>query len=207
MNHGNSKKQTKTWHMVLMEHETHKNTKLPNRSPEPAVTKTQLSLGRKGRRRIWSWSQLTSSVSSEPQFTTHSWGVKLSPRTQITPHHKQQHITTHYCFLYLLSHTSAVSFSSLSKPLLLIKLLIRNHANDPKTKSVSVGVILCKCAKLVLKNATRREKLFKGCQPSSSALSSSSIPSWEKRQRGGRQERIRVSITELVHWKQHGKKD
>ena len=46
----------------------------------------------------------------------------------------------------------------------------------------------------------------KGCQPSSSPLSSSSTPSWERRQRGRRERGIRVRIRGLLHCRQHGKK-
>ncbi len=82
-------------------------------------------------------------------------------------------------------------FSALSNLSLLINLLIRNYANDPKTERKRVRQWRCWCVCTVTSLSPKkphRDKLFKGCQRSSSRLSSSSTPSWEKRQRGGREE-------------------
>lgn len=186
--------------MVLMEEKkkTHTHTELPNRSPELAVTKTQLSLGRKRRRRIWRFktvftqnelSSLYVSLSWTDQqrqlecqiITSHTFfqgAHRFSP--SLTPIHRET-----LAILSLLTHTSYL-FSSLSKPPLPINLLIRNYANDPKTERKSVRqvwvllYVYVFCAELVLKKKKKiqpAEKISSKAVNPAPLLSSSSIPS------------------------------
>lgn len=199
---------------------------LPNRSPELAVTKTQLSLGRK-RRRIWRFrvmftvdlSSLYASLSRTDQHRQLGCQIIIS-HTFLGEAHRSLCISYKHNYFRTLSHSLSVNsqicppylFLSLSKSLSLThNFLIRNYANDPKTerKGVRQCGFYSTCTVLSLsqnKIQPTEKSSSKGCQPSSSPLSSSSTPSWERRQRGRRERGIRVRIRGLLHCRQHGKK-
>lgn len=78
-------------------------------------------------------------------------------------------------------------FLSLSN-LVLINMLIRNYANDPKTRRVCVCLCVSVCmgaVQLFNKFEPAEKKLFKVCRASIKLLSSSSTSSERRRQGGG----------------------
>lgn len=198
---------------------------LPNRSPELAVTKTQLSLGRK-RRRIWRF-RVMFTVDLSSLYASLTWTEKHRQLgCQIIISHTflgEAHRSLCISYKQILQNTISLSVNSqicppylflyLSKSLSLThNFLIRNYANDPKTDRKSVSQCGCYSTCTVLSLSQNKiqpteKSSSKGCQPSSSPLSSSSTPSWERRQRGRRERGIRVRIRGLLHWRQHGKKD
>lgn len=225
----NQQKRTCKWTMVTQatnQDLTHgsdgaKNTqkhKLPNMSPELAVTKTQLSLGRKRRRKIWRFRVLFT-VDLSSFSASHSWtdqGRQLGcqiitsqtlfgeTHRSLFMSHEHQYMEHFLSFSVLFSHQSSVSiFVPFQTLPLLINLLIRNYANDLKTKRTSVrqyGVSVRVLWRVCPKKIQPAEK--SSSKTVSPAPLVSHLPPLPL-ERGDREEeerRIRVRIRGLLHW-------
>lgn len=217
MNHGNTNNKPRLVTWFWWSKNTQKD-ELPDRSPELAVTKTQLSLGRNGRRRIWRF-RVMFTVDLPSLYASLSWTDQhrqlrcqiitsyTSPeeahRSLFIPY-KHQDMGTLSLFLGLPSHPSSISiFVPFQTSHSLINLLIRNYANDPKKLRervcVSEGVSVCVLWRACPKKIQPAEKSSsKAVKPSSSRLSSSSTPSWERRQGGGRERRDETQDQRVV---------
>lgn len=141
------------------------------------------------------WSAQTAAVSNY-HFTHFPWRDRSSSLTN----------TNTWEHFISLSISIFVPFPNLSP--LLINLLIRNYANDPKTERKSVSQCGCYsvclyCAELVLKKSNpQRKALQRAVSPAPLLSHPPSLPL----ERGGRLRGIRVRIRGLCQRRQHGKK-